>query len=360
MKPRNLTPMILAAGHATRLRPLTGEMAKAVVPFLNRPLLDHTLDWLARAGFRRAVINLHHAGESIARRYGRSALGLAIDYSWETELLGTAGGPRKALDLLEDRVLLINGDVVGLMSIGALVRHHEANSALATLALHRGDAAAGYPRVTAAAGGELLAFPGDEAGPAPADAVRGVFTGLHVIERSVLEQLPSGCAAGMVDVVYRQMLAGGHSLHAVAVPGSWYEVGDPARYIDNQLTSLRLGDVPLGLQKYQRVSAGGYRSIHSHLENVRLVPPYLAGAGVRLRHGARLRSVVLGDRTRVGAASSLERVVTWRDAWIGPNCRLRNVVVMADVHVPSGTEAANVVFTAAGKVPFAAPTRAAS
>jgi len=357
MKPRNLTPMVLAAGHATRLRPLTATMAKAVVPFLNRPLLDHTLDWLARSGFRRVVINLHHAGESIARRYGRLAFGLTIDYSHESELLGTAGGPRNALDLLQDRVLLVNGDVVGLMSIGALLRHHEASEALATLALYRGSAAAGYPSVTAAATGELLAFPGDDAAAVPPDAVSGVFTGLHVIERSVLEQLPEGCAAGIVDPLYRQMLAGGHPLHAVPVPGTWYEVGDPTGYIDSQLTSLSLGDVPLGVQGYQRVTAGGYGSVDSHLENVRLVSPYLAGPGIRLRHGARLRSVVLGDRTRVGAACRLDRVVTWRDSWIGPNCRLRNVVVMEGVRVPSGTEASDVVFTSAGAVPFSATRR---
>ncbi len=354
MTNRSLTPMVLAAGHATRLRPLTANVAKAVVPFLNRPLLDHTLEWLARSGFRRVVINLHHAGDSIVRRYGSSALGLSIDYTPEPTLLGTAGGPRNALDLLDNRVLLINGDVVGLMSIGALLRHHEENDALATLALHRGSASAGYPQVVAASGGELLAFPGEEVGDLPSDVVRGVFTGLHVVERSVLEQLPGERAAGIVDPLYRQLLAGGHPLHAIAVPGSWYEVGDPMRYIDNQLTSLRLGDVPLGVQGYQRVSAGGYKSVHSHLENVRLVPPYLAGPGVRLRHGARLQAVILGDRTRVGTASTLDRVVTWSDSWIGPRCWLSNVVVMEGVHVPSGTEASNVVFTASGPEQFAA------
>ena len=352
--------MVLAAGHATRLRPLTASVAKAVVPFLNRPLLDHTLEWLARSGFRRVVINLHHASESIVQRYGTSFGELHIDYSPEPALLGTGGGPRNALDLLEDRVLLVNGDVVGLMSIGALLRHHEATRALATLALYRGSAAAGYPEVVAAASGELLAFPGDEPVASPENAVRGVFTGLHVIERSVLEQLPGGCATGIVDPVYRQMLEGGHPIHAIAVPGAWYEVGDPMRYIDNQLTSLRVGDVPLGVYGYQRVSAGGYRSVHSHLENVHLVPPYLAGPGVRLRHGARLQSVILGDRTRVGAACRLDRVVTWSDSWIGPGCRLRDVVVMDGVHVPSGTNASNVVFTTTGAVPFAATARAAS
>ena len=353
MTTRSVTPMVLAAGHATRLRPLTDNLAKAVVPFLNRPLLDHTLEWLSRAGFDRVVINLHHAGESIARRYGSAAFGLSIDYTPEPSLLGTAGGPRNALDRLADRVLLVNGDVVGLMSIGALLRHHEERGAMATLALYRGDAAAGYPQVLAAKDGELLAFPGDDVDGAPPDAIRGVFTGLHVIERSVLEQLPAGCASGMVDPVYRQMLAGGHPLHAIAVPGGWYEVGDPRRYIDNQLASLRLADVPLGLEGYQRVTPGGYRSVHSHLENVRLVPPYLAGAGVRLRHGARLQSVILGDRTRVGTASRLDRVVTWRDSWIGPRCCLRNVVVMEGVRVPSGTEASDVVFTPTGAQSFA-------
>jgi NDP-sugar pyrophosphorylase family protein len=352
--------MILAAGHATRLRPLSTDVAKAVVPFLNRPLLDHTLEWLARSGFQRVVINLHHAGDTIARRYGTRAFGLAVTYSHEPELLGTAGGPRRALDQLGDEILLVNGDVVGLLAVGELYRHHRASGAMATLALYRGDTAAGYPHVTAARSGELLAFPGATDATAPPDVVRGVFTGLHIVRREVLELVPPGQPAGIVDTLYTRLMASGLPVQALPVTGAWYEVGDPQRYIDNQLRSLRLADVPLGIVDYQRVVAGGYRSPDLHLENARLVPPYLAGAGARVRHGASLEAVVIGDRARIGGGARLERVVAWEDSWIGPGCDLRDVVVMRGAHVPSGTCATNTVFTSSGSQTFGAPAAAAS
>ncbi len=350
----DLTPMVLAAGHATRLRPLTDDLAKAVVPFLNRPLLDHTLEWLSRAGFDRVVINLHHAGQSIIECYGTRAFGLAVHYSHEEELLGTAGGPRAALDQLGKNVLLVNGDTVGLMALGPLIRHHHESGSLATLALQRGAATADYLQVTAAATGELLAFPGSTLEPVPEGAVRGVFTGLHIVRREVLEMIPRGTPAGIVDTIYQRLLTEELPIHAVPVHGTWYEVGDPRRYIDNQISSLRLSDTPLGIEGYQRVEAGGYRRRDAHLENVRLVAPYLAGPGVRLRHGARLSAVVLGDRARVGSSCDLHRVVAWEDSWIGPACELTNVVVMRGVRVPSGTCARDTVFAPGGAVSFGA------
>ncbi len=353
MPSADVTPMILAAGHATRLRPLTATLAKAVVPFLNRPLLDHTLEWLGGHGFERVLINLHHAGETIAERYGHRAFGIAIEYSREPVLLGTAGGPRNVLDRFGQRLLIVNGDVVGLLSLGELIRHHRDSGALATLALHRGSAADGYPQVTASTDGRLLAFPGDQV--ECSDTVEGVFTGLHLIERDALELLPADTPAGTVNSIYDPLLRAGLPIHAIPVAGTWYEVGDPQRYIDNQLSSLHLGDVPLGIRGFRRVLAAGYRSPDAHLENVRLVPPYLAGAGVRLRHGAQLEGVVLGDRTRVGAATRLRRTVTWPDSWVGPECDLRNAIVMRGVHVPGGTVAENTVFTADGPIRWTEP-----
>ena len=348
----NVTPMILAAGHATRLRPLSSRRAKAVVPFLNRPLLDHTLSWLARSGFRRVVINLHHAGDTVVRAYGRKAFGMRIEYSPEPVLLGTAGGPRRALDLLDETVLLVNGDVVALMSLGPLLQHHRESGALATLALYGGEAGEAYPQVTASASGRLLAFPGDEVPAGESAAVKGVFTGLHLVEKAVLAQVPQDVPAGIVDPVYRGLLASGNLLRAINLPGVWYEVGDPVRYIDCQLRALEIGDVPLSLDPRGRRHVAGYASEHAQLQSARPRPPYLIGAGVRLRHGSRLEGVVLGDRTRVEAGCRLRRVVTWKDSWIARGADLHEVVVMQGVRVPAGTVASQVAFTAGGPVAF--------
>lgn len=345
----DIVPMVLAAGRATRLRPLTSKRAKAIVPFLNRPVLDYTFEWLNRQGYRRVVVNLHHAGRAIRRTYGTLAFDMQIDYSEETRLLGTGGGPRRALDLLGETTLLINGDVVTQAATGPLLEAHARGTNQATLALHRGPSGTGYPSCLASEEGELLAFPplSDDA-----EGIRGVFMGVHLVQRELIETLPPDVPCGTVDPLYRQALSAGLEIGAVPLPGPWYEVGDPRRYIAHQLTALRRGDIPLALLGKKRLLEGGYVDPHAHLENVRMVPPFLLGAGVRIKHGASVRSSVVGDRSRVGPGSRLTDCVTWPGAWIGPHAELQRVVVMEDVRVPAGTRASDTVFTPDGPVPF--------
>lgn len=347
-----VVPMILAAGRATRLRPLSEQRAKAVVPFLNRPLLDYTLDWLARQGFGRVVINLHHGGETIESRYGGRAFGLDVVYSREPRLLGTGGGPRQALDLLGERILLINGDVLTLASLGPLLRHHETSGALVTLGLYAGASAQGYPRVTASADGRLLAFPGEEVSADAGPLVRGVFAGIHLLERRVLELLPPGVPCGTVIPLYRELLRADLPISALRLVGSWYEVGDPARYIDNQLAALARGGFPLARRGTLRFLDGGYVSAHAHLENTRLRAPFLVGSGARIKHGAQVTASVVGDRARVASGAGLHSCVLWPGAWVGAGARLRRCVVMEGVRVPPGTVARETVFAPGGETAF--------
>lgn len=352
MEEAGIVPMILAAGAARRLRPLSDTLAKAVVPFLNRPLLDHTFDWLRRCGFRRAVLNLHHLPASIESRYGERAFGMSLQYSREPSLLGTAGGPRAALRLLGERVLIVNGDVLTLAALGPLIEHHLESGALATIGLYRGAAARGFPRVHAEPSGRLLALRGGE--PPQGGTVAGVFAGVHLVERRALELLPEGVPSGTTDLLYPRLLEAGLPVAAIPLAGSWFEVGDPARYIDGQLTALRHRAAPLSVERHLRFLDGGYVSPHAHLENTRLRPPFLVGSGARVKHGARVEGCVIGDRCRIEAGSWLRECVLWPGAWISPGARLQRCVVVGDARVPAGTVAVETVFTSQGSVRFAA------
>ncbi len=348
--------MVLAAGKALRLRPLTDQRAKAVVPFLNRPLLDYTLDWLRRCGFQQVWINLHHQPESITAVYGERAFHMTVRYSAEERLLGTAGGPRRILDQLAPTTLLVNGDTVASLALGPLLQRHR-NGALATLGLYRGESARGYPTVTASGGGRLLAFPGDPV-PAGDNTVEGVFTGVHLVEREVLESLPADVPLGMVDPVYRSLMRAELPVNALPVAGSWYEAGDPDRYIDAQLAALERGHASLGYAQAKRLDSGAYVSPDTHLENVRLEPPFLVGAGARLKHGSVLKRVVVADLCRIEGGSRVTESVLWKGCNVGPRSRLHRVVVLEGVAVPGGTEAENAVFTHERTVPFAAAAAA--
>ena len=129
---------MLAAGLGTRLAPLSAVRAKAALPVAGRPLIVRILQQLQRAGVRRVVINLHHRADTITRVVGDGTqLGIEVRYSWETQVLGSGGGPARALPLLAaDRFFIVNGDTLADVDLPAPGRRARAESgALATLAV---------------------------------------------------------------------------------------------------------------------------------------------------------------------------------------------------------------------------------
>jgi len=129
--------LVLAAGLATRLRPLSDVRAKAALPVAGEPIISRILRWLRDAGVRRVVLNLHHRPETITRIVGDGAdWKLAVRYSWEVPVLGSAGGPRRALPLLEaERFLIVNGDTLTDCDLRAVAEQHVETGALVTIAL---------------------------------------------------------------------------------------------------------------------------------------------------------------------------------------------------------------------------------
>ena len=126
--------MIMAAGLGTRLRPITYEMPKPMVPVLNRPVMEHILELLARHGFTEVNANLHWFPDLIRDRLGDgSRFGIQLRYSEEEALLGTAGGVRNAADFLGDEFLVISGDALTDVDLATMRDFHHSHGAIATL-----------------------------------------------------------------------------------------------------------------------------------------------------------------------------------------------------------------------------------
>src|SRR5918993_3560487 len=132
--------LVLTAGLGTRLQPLTLARAKAAAPVDGEPLARRTIAWLVSHGIRDLVLNLHHKPETITRAVGDGGdLGARVRYSWESPVLGSAGGPRHALPLLDVEVertfVLVNGDTLTDVDLPAMLAQHRQSSALVTMAL---------------------------------------------------------------------------------------------------------------------------------------------------------------------------------------------------------------------------------
>ena len=130
--------MVLAAGLGTRLRPITFDMPKPMVPVLNRPVMEHILRLLAKHDFTDVIANLHWFPELITEHFGDgSTCGVSLTYSREEALLGTSGGVRNAADFLGEDFLVISGDALTDLDLTAMRKFHEGHDGIATLATVR-------------------------------------------------------------------------------------------------------------------------------------------------------------------------------------------------------------------------------
>jgi NDP-sugar pyrophosphorylase family protein len=225
-----MTPaLVLAAGLGTRLDPLTRLVAKPAVPLGERTLIERVLEHLQREGVRDVVLNLHHKPETITAVVGDGAhLGLQVRYSWEREILGSAGGPRRALGLIDsDTFFLVNGDTLCEFPLGPMLEAHEHSSADVTLAVVPNPAPRQYNGIRAGDDRVVRGF-------APRGAAAGTwhFVGVQVASASVFGSLPDGVPAETMSGLYRGLVAtqpGRLCVYPVSAP--FLDVGTPRDYL---------------------------------------------------------------------------------------------------------------------------------
>jgi NDP-sugar pyrophosphorylase family protein len=221
--------LLLTAGHGTRLWPLTTRRAKPAVPLAGPALVERLLARLAAAGVRDAVLNLHHLPATLTSVVGDGAhLGLRVRYSLEPRILGSAGGPRRALPLIDDDpFLIVNGDTLTTLDLGEMVAEHERSGASATLAVVPNPAPEKY-------GGVLVDDDGAVHGFTPPDpsSVSWHFVGIQVVARAVFAGLEDGVPVNSVGHVYPSMIRGAPgSVRAFRATGTFLDVGTAADYL---------------------------------------------------------------------------------------------------------------------------------
>lgn len=268
-----MTALVLTAGLGTRLDPLTRLVAKPAVPLAGRTLVERVLGWLAREGVRDAVLNLHYKPETITGVVGDGAdLGLRVRYSWEHAILGSAGGPRHALPLIDDDpFLIVNGDTLCEIAIAPLVAAHAASNADVTMALVRNPAPDHYNGVVLDDDGRVRGFV-----PRGSAAARDSwhFVGIQIARQSVFAPLPDGVPVDTVSSLYREMIAGPAArVQGVPVTARFIDVGTPRDCLDAAL-ALAEGD--------RAIEPGAIVDASADVSRSSVWPGARVGAGARL------------------------------------------------------------------------------
>ena len=220
--------LVLAAGLATRLQPLSSVRAKAALPVAGEALILRILRWLQSAGIPRVVINLHHRAETITRLVGDgSRMGLPVRYSWETKILGSAGGPARAIPLLEaDRFLIVNGDTLTDVDLRALTAHHVATNALVTMAVVEGDPR--YNGVIADAAGIVRGFGREPGAPH--------FVGVQAVNAAAFAGVSPDLESETVHGLYPALIATRpEAIRVFRTAARFYDVGAPRDYLQTAL-----------------------------------------------------------------------------------------------------------------------------
>lgn len=240
--------MILAAGFGTRLRPLTSDLPKPLLPVGDRPLIHYTLLLLKRYGITEVIINLHHHGKKIADALGDgAALGMKIRYSWEQQILGTGGGIKHAAEFLSGGTfLLINSDILIDLNLDKLVEYHHRRKATVSMVLRADPDVAAYGAIELDGRDRVRRILGR--GSQTGGPLRQfMFTGAHILEPSVLEWIPDKGFSSITDI-YIAMLQRDEKLFGYVMKGAWMDLGTPERYQEaNRL--LASGRLKLGYLK---------------------------------------------------------------------------------------------------------------
>jgi mannose-1-phosphate guanylyltransferase len=320
--------MVLCAGLGTRLRPLTLRVPKPAVPVCGVPLVSWTLGLLAGAGASRAVVNVHHLPEEMvaAAAAGARAAGLPLAVSREPVIAGTGGALREAHAQLAgaDAILLVNGDVLFDVDLGAALAAHRASGALATMVLLPMPPGATYATVDVDAGGAVRRIAG-KFGPGGAGLTPWHFSGVHVLSPALLARVPD--APFECDVnrhVYPPLMASG-AVRGHLAGGYWNDLGTPARYLEASRDVL-LGRVPVG--RFARVDP--LSASHELAEGVRV------GRGATFGDGARLVApCFVGAGAHVPAGALVEDAVLWDGTALAPGERVVHAIAAGTERVPA-------------------------
>ncbi len=328
----------MAGGEGTRLRPLTSTQPKPMMPLANRPMMEHIVGLLRDHGFDEIVVTIAFLGNAIRTYFGDGGeFGVRMVYATEETPLGTAGSVRNAMAELDERFLVISGDVLTDIDLSAITAFHDERKALATVTLKAMENPLEFGIVITNDDGSIERFLEKPTwGQVFSDTIN---TGIYVFEPEIFDFIPEGRSVDFSEDVFPALLAAGKPIFGFSTEGYWEDVGTLEAYVKahhDVLDGKVAVDVP-GFRLRDNVWLGEGAEIDP---GARIEGPCVIGDYSRVEAGAHLSEYcVLGANVRVGAEAFLERAVVHDHAYLGPAVRLRGCVVGRSCDLRRGARA---------------------
>ena len=325
--------VILVGGEGTRLRPLTSTVPKPVVPLVDRPFISYMLEWLRGHGIDDVIMSCGFLATSVRNVLGDgSGLGIRLRFVEEPDPRGTAGALKYAEPMLDERFLMLNGDVLTDIDLSAQIAQHEQSGASATLALVPVEDPSAYGLVHLNEDRSVREFLEKPSADAKIDT-NLISAGAYVLQREILELVPPERNVSIEREVWPRLI--GDGLYGFVGEGYWLDIGTPERYLQGTFDIIE-GNVKTAVG--ERLGAH-WLAVDDGAEVLgRVIPPALVERGVRVAAGAQVGSlVVLGEDVSIGEGTTVERSVILNGTEIGPGCALRDCIVAAGCRIGAGS-----------------------
>ena len=326
----------MAGGEGTRLRPLTSNQPKPMVPVVGKPCMEHILELLKRHGFEDVIVTLAFLPQQIRSYFGDGeSLGLNIEYSVEESPLGTAGSVRLASRKLDDTVLVISGDALCDIDLGALLQFHRDRNAAVTIGLKSVENPLEFGIVVTDEDGKVERFLEKPSwGQVFSDTIN---TGIYVLEPEVLKHVPTDRPYDFSKELFPLLLEMGRPLYGMVCDGYWQDIGNLDQFkqanfdaldgeVELEIPGIRLrGNIWIGegveIDDLEDVEGPAFIGNYCRISPQASIGPYsVLGASVTLRERARTVRSVIDANTHIGRSALVEGAI------LGSGCDVRSHV----------------------------------
>ncbi len=326
--------MILAAGVGSRLDPLTRNLPKPMVPIVNKPVMEHIVELLARNGFTHIMVNLHYHGEQIEKYFGDgSRWGIKIQYSREDVLWGDAGSLKRCEKFFDRTFVVIGGDDLADIDLKRIIKQHRDHKALCTIGLSLVSDPGEYGIVLLNERGKITRFLEKPKGEVIFSNMAN--TGVYVFEPEIFELIPKGVVYGFGNNVFPLMLEQKKRFYGYLTSSYWRDVGSLRQYHEAHRDALQ-GKVSIKfslkeVKKY--VWMGENVEIHPTAE---IGYPVVIGNNCRIEANAKvLENSVLGDNCVVEQDAVVKDSILWAGARVMQETVIERCIVGTGCQVKS-------------------------
>ncbi|MFA5316677.1 MAG: NDP-sugar synthase [Dehalococcoidales bacterium] len=325
--------IILVGGEATRLRPLTPNTPKAMLPVLNTPFLSWLIRRLKSHGTSDIILTQSHFAQAIKDHFGDGrGLDVRLNYVSEAVPLGTAGAVKNSEALLDEPFLALNGDVFTDLDNSAMIAFHRKKKALVTIALTPVADPSSYGLIETDSNSRVLNFLEK---PRPEQITTNMINaGTYVLEPEVLKRIPPGTKFSFERELFPQLLAQGEPVYAYSSNAYWIDMGTPENYLQLHKDLLGSRSTQYNPDKAKTVVIGEGSTVDPEAE---IEGPVIIDRDCTIKRGAKIKGpVVIGTGTVISEDALVDTAIIWQEVMVGPNVTVKESIVAHHCRLEAG------------------------